>query len=116
MNEQRIFDAARQLDEQCHSDFLDKACGLDADLRNRIEALLAAHAFPDSLLDCPAGDLPSTEAELSRLTAQALPAETQIGNYKLLQRIGEGGMGSVYMAEQLQPVRRVVALKVVKAD
>jgi len=89
--------------------FLAAACGADADLRARIEAMLkdaegaAAFFGPEQELPRPAGTTPLTEGP-----------GTVIGRYKLLQKIGEGGMGVVYMAEQREPVVRKVALKIIK--
>ncbi len=82
--------------------YLDGACGDDADLRARVEALLAAHDEAQGFLESPAVVSP-----------QEGPGSV-IGPYKLLQQIGEGGMGVVYMAEQQHPVRRKVALKIIK--
>ena len=82
--------------------YLDRACGNDLELRAQVAALLAAHERRQPLLDV-------TEDQ-----RHFEPLGTQIGPYKLLQQIGEGGMGVVYMAEQEQPVRRKVALKVIK--
>ena len=89
--------------------FLHRACNADADLRQRVDALLAAHDGAEDVLRLP----------YSRRTVEAAPViregpGTIIGRYKLLERIGEGGFGVVYMAEQQHPVRRKVALKVVK--
>jgi len=82
--------------------YLDGACGDDADLRSRVDALLDAHDAASGILDSPA------------VEGTREGPGTTIGNYKLLQEIGEGGMGVVYMAEQERPVRRKVALKVIK--
>ncbi|MHC4448635.1 MAG: protein kinase domain-containing protein [Planctomycetota bacterium] len=100
---EEIFDEAlRKEGEAARSAFLDGACGIDADLRTRVDALLRAHDEAGEFLQSPA-------------TAAAFEGPgTQIGRYKLLQLIGEGGMGAVYMAEQLEPVRRKVALKIIK--
>jgi len=87
---------------------LDQACGSDPELRHAVEALLRGHEQQNSLLDQPAASS-ATAAELKT----AGPG-TVIGPYKLLQQIGEGGMGVVWMAEQTQPVHRKVALKVIK--
>jgi tetratricopeptide (TPR) repeat protein len=91
--------------------FLDEACGSDAELRRRVEQLLDAHDEP--------GSQPLRPRQTPDEAPPAEPAETVgtiiAGRYKLLQLLGEGGMGCVFMAEQMQPVRRVVALKVVKA-
>jgi serine/threonine protein kinase/tetratricopeptide (TPR) repeat protein len=88
--------------------YLDQACGEDLDARQRVERLLAAHCQAGSFL----GALPPVVAATIDLPAQTLG--TMIGPYKLLQQIGEGGMGTVFMAEQMHPVRRKVALKVIK--
>jgi len=90
--------------------FLDAVCGKDGPLRARLEALLRHHS-EDGFLEEPAADLEGT------LVSEPLVREsagTVIGRYKLLQKIGEGGMGVVYMAQQEEPVRRRVALKIIK--
>src|SRR4029077_7584289 len=92
--------------------FLAAACGTNVELRQRVEVLLQAQANPGSFLQVPA------PGNRNSPTIDQPPVErlgTQIGPYKLLQQIGEGGMGTVYMAEQAQPVQRKVALKVIKA-
>jgi serine/threonine protein kinase len=86
--------------------YLDGACRGNADLRARVEALVAAHEKAGDFLDLP--DVRPAEED-----PQEGPG-TRIGPYKLLQLIGEGGMGAVYMAEQEEPVRRKVALKIIK--
>lgn len=106
---QAIFQRAVELDspEQI-GDYLDNACGDNRELRAEVEVLISSHRG--------AGDFLGGSA--SQATVDLRPTEkpgTQIGRYKLLQQIGEGGMGSVYMAEQINPVQRMVALKVVKA-
>jgi serine/threonine protein kinase/tetratricopeptide (TPR) repeat protein len=88
-------------------EFLDAACGGDAVLRERVEALLKAHGQYNQLLDGE-GFVATIDQPLSERPG------TQIGTYKLLQQIGEGGFGIVFMAEQVEPVRRRVALKVIK--
>lgn len=99
-------------------DFLNQACQGDADLRQQVEALLRVHDEPDSLLDQQRINLraPLDLAELSAITIDqpATNVGATIGPYKLVEQIGEGGMGLVFMAEQQRPVRRLVALKVVK--
>jgi eukaryotic-like serine/threonine-protein kinase len=90
--------------------FLAEACGGDPGLRARVEALLAAHENPDSFLEpCRAGLVPTVDEPAVSERPGAV-----IGPYKLLEPIGEGGFGVVFMAEQLQPLRRKVALKVLK--
>jgi WD40 repeat protein/serine/threonine protein kinase len=91
------------------SRFLDEACGSDSKVRERIEALLRAHSKAGGFFG---GQSPAPEA--TELPAISEKAGVAIGPYKLLQQIGEGGMGVVYMAEQTEPVRRKVALKVIK--
>jgi WD40 repeat protein/serine/threonine protein kinase len=98
--------------------FLADACGLDADLHAAVERLLAAHDDPASVL--PSSDAPNGTGAYTPDPSSAGPTATErpgtrIGPYKLLQSIGEGGMGAVFMAEQERPVRRMVALKVIKA-
>jgi eukaryotic-like serine/threonine-protein kinase len=105
--------------------YLDAACRGDTDLRARVEALLRSHVEAgDFLAAPPTADTPGPDPDRPRETGEAadvplhrLPAEgvgAWIGPYKLLQEIGEGGMGVVFMAEQERPVRRRVALKVIK--
>jgi len=84
--------------------FLDEACAEDAGLRERVEALLGAHAAGDSLGPVQAG--PGVLDDLH-------PGD-QVGNYRLVRELGQGGFGRVFLAEQLQPVRRHVAFKVIK--
>src|SRR5438045_1369739 len=92
------------------AEFLDKACAGNAHLRGRLEALLAADAVSGAVLDrLPLGLAPTAGFEPIIEQPGSL-----IGSYKLLQQIGEGGMGLVFMAEQLQPVKRKVALKIIK--
>jgi WD40 repeat protein/serine/threonine protein kinase len=110
MNEESIFAAAITKTPEERGAFLDDACGSDQELRARVEALLEAHDSPDSFLDSPAPNLKETSG---RTPVTGRPG-TQIGPYKLLQQIGEGGFGVVYMAEQREPVRRKVALKIIK--
>jgi len=89
--------------------YLEQACPGDAELRARLEELLQAHREAGSFLQEPSPRPVATVAEPIR----ERPG-TVIGPYKLLQQIGEGGMGVVWMAEQTQPVQRKVALKVIK--
>jgi hypothetical protein len=126
--EEELFDAARELhDHDARMAFLDRVCEGDAVLRARIEELLAAEAeaerfFADGSL---AMSLPGASAPASWSASTASEAAPQgvldeesvgmrIGRYKLVQKIGEGGCGVVYMAEQEEPVRRRVALKIIK--
>jgi serine/threonine protein kinase len=99
--------------ENCAPDqwgaFLDEACAGDQELRRRVEILLRAHQVSNSLLDCPPPVLSATVDD----PISERPG-TMIGPYKLMEQIGKGGMGLVFVAEQQQPVRRKVALKVIK--
>jgi serine/threonine protein kinase len=85
--------------------FLDEVCADQPELRQRVERLLRSHRHEDSFLHSSVTiDQPATEA-----------AGTVIGPYKLLEQLGEGGMGTVFLAEQTQPVQRKVALKLIKS-
>ena len=89
-------------------EFVDGACTGDAPRRERIERLLAAHRLADSFMAVPAAPLLDVGSSSIDLTG------VLIGRYRLLEQIGEGGMGVVYVAEQTEPVRRRVALKIIK--
>ena len=104
-----IFLEALEIDSpQCRSDYLQRACAADKDLRARVERLLAADSNAAHFLESPAfpADLVSLDVPIIEGSGDV------IGRYKLLQQIGEGGMGLVFMAEQVSPVRRTVALKI----
>ncbi len=111
--EEAIFQAAVQLAGAERATFLNGACLGDPALRQRLEALLAAHDEPDDLSpkDKPAA-VATMKLELSDAPDEAI-GQT-LGAYKLREKIGEGGCGVVYVADQEHPVRRRVALKVIK--
>ncbi len=105
-----FFAALERESPEARSAYLDEVCGSDPDLRRRVERLLDAQSKVGNFLDAPAAG-----ATLTLAPPQAIEGPgTAIGPYKLLEQIGEGGMGVVYMAEQTQPVRRKVALKIIK--
>jgi len=100
-----LFEAAVALETDAQrADYLNRACP-DPQLRQEVEALLEAHRHPDSLFAEPTVRVETTPAE---------GVGTLIGRYKLLEALGEGGFGAVWLAEQKEPVRRKVALKVIK--
>ncbi|HEV3312577.1 MAG TPA: protein kinase [Chloroflexota bacterium] len=110
MNEASIFAAAvEKTSDQERAAYLAEACAGDEKLRRRVEILLRAHAEPDELLDQSAAKIGTVN-----YVPLAEGPGTVIGPYKLLQQIGEGGFGVVYMTEQTHPVRRMVALKIIK--
>ena len=100
-------DAAEIADPAARAAFLDSACGKDVVLRQRVERLLAAHAGAGGFLR-PVSDTTTAEVRAEK------PGD-RIGRYRLIQRIGRGGGGVVYLAEQEEPLRRKVALKILKA-
>jgi serine/threonine protein kinase/tetratricopeptide (TPR) repeat protein len=109
-----VFNAALQLTPRQRSSYLNEACGDDTQLRHQVEVLLQAHESAGTFLEAPAVD-----PEVSSMVVRVSQARTEvpgdrIARYKLLQQIGEGGCGIVYMAEQEAPVRRRVALKIIK--
>ena len=110
MNDREIFAAAIKLTGDQRAAFLDAACDHDESLRQQVEELLSAHEDSN-------GPLPyMNDREVQATQAHSVHAEsgTQIGPYKLLEEIGEGGMGSVWVAEQSKPIRRRVAIKLIK--
>lgn len=105
--ERELFSAALEMAEEERSKFLRDACGDDLGLFERLQNLLRSYQKESRFLKTPS---PET---LEEARIQEGPG-TQIGRFKLLEMIGEGGMGIVYMAEQSEPVVRKVALKIIK--
>src|SRR5271166_6341269 len=104
-----IFVAALKLAPDQWEGHLAEACGGDDELRSRVRDLLDANAEAGSFLESPASEAAVTVDEPMREGPGTI-----IGPYKLLEQIGEGGFGLVFLAEQQQPVRRKVALKILK--
>jgi eukaryotic-like serine/threonine-protein kinase len=108
VTEREIFHEALEItDAGERSAYLDKACAGNAALKQHIEGLLEIHSQLGSFLEVPVAGMAA---------ASSLPDQpgAMIGHYKLLQKLGEGGMGVVWVAEQQKPVKRRVALKVIK--
>ncbi|MCR9296289.1 MAG: serine/threonine protein kinase, partial [bacterium] len=107
-----LFAAAIEVPPEERVAFMDHECGKDQQLRERLAGLLRAHDRSQHPLDQPANqldDLAATHAASSELVGSIIA-----GRYKLLEQIGEGGMGTVWVAEQTEPVTRKVALKLIK--
>jgi serine/threonine protein kinase len=121
MSERTIFlTALDKGDPTERAAYLDEACAGDAPLRERVEALLWSHEQAGSFLDQPPGEAGAT-GDQARATETETPSGgppdgpgSHVGRYRLLEEIGEGGMGSVWMAQQTEPVRRLVAVKLIK--
>src|SRR6516164_7904976 len=109
-----FFAALEKKDAGERAAYLDKACNGDPDLRRCVEKLLAAQPRVGEFLQAPAAGLPAAPKDATVDHAADERPGTILGPYKLLHEIGEGGMGTVWMAEQTRPVKRRVALKVIK--
>src|SRR5262245_53585964 len=117
MNERDIFIAALETDEPAQRQaYLDEVCADQPELRQQVENLLRLHEGAGSFLQNPAAESAATRT--IQAAAEPPPPEaagTVIGPYKLIEQIGEGGMGTVWMAQQTEPVKRLVAVKLIKA-
>jgi serine/threonine protein kinase len=124
MSDETLFERALQLPANERITMLDRECGEDAALRARVEALLQADSHPLPLLDYstpnasnPTQTFPPRNDDQTEWSVNARNATNTVlaGKYKLLERIGEGGMGEVWLAQQTEPVKRQVAVKLIKA-
>src|SRR3989454_2355568 len=115
-SEDEIFEAALQhATREKRAAYLNEACGDDARLRERVEALLKAHDQAGEFLEqAPAGVSAKTFVVTTGMVPVTEGPGDRIGRYKLRENLGEGGCGVVYVVEQEEPVRRRVALKVIK--
>ncbi len=117
-----LFRAACEMAPDARAAFIEEACAGDTKLRAEVEALLAHDEQHPSFLETPqtleAPSNPGHKTRTGKSPAAAAAGRTthpeQIGPYRILEKVGEGGMGVVYVAEQREPVRRKVALKVIK--
>jgi WD40 repeat protein/serine/threonine protein kinase len=114
-SDREIFQQAVALPPEDRAAYLDKACGENAELRREVESLLEAHGQVSDFMEQPAVD---RSIDSNVLTAGYEPLSERLGSvigpYKLMEQIGEGGFGLVFVAEQQRPVRRKVALKIIK--
>jgi serine/threonine protein kinase/tetratricopeptide (TPR) repeat protein len=116
MNEESLFAQALEIsDSTDRSAFLNRACQGDHVLFQRIGRLLERHASAGSFLERPTDESSNTTIFVPDSKSKVDAQGTMVGPYKLIEVIGEGGMGTVYLAQQTVPVKRIVALKVIKS-
>ena len=109
---QQIFlSAVEQHRPEDWEDYLGHACAGNDELRNQVRLLLKAHVAAGSVPGAAAG----RQGQTITYQSAAETAGTSLGPYKLIETIGEGGMGTVWLAQQTEPVKRLVALKLIKA-
>src|SRR5207244_1498849 len=114
--EETLFDLLLKTPEAERATLLDRACEGKPELRKRVEALLKADAVPAQFLaQPPVLDATTGFGATASYAAGDVPGIVIAGRYKLLEEIGEGGMGTVWMAQQSEPVKRLVAIKLIKA-
>src|SRR5262245_622724 len=104
---ERLYHAARELDADQQSRFLDEACRSDAEMRQRVNDLLKQSLGKDNFLNIPAVEFLGLAG-----TASSLAPKTRIGPYEIIDAIGAGGMGQVYKARDTR-LNRTVAIKIV---
>jgi WD40 repeat protein/serine/threonine protein kinase len=118
MTERDIFIAALQQEDKAQRQaYFDEACAGRPELRRQVEELLRLYEGAGSFLQKPAAESAAT-LDFHDAVEERLPTEAPdvvIGPYKLIEQVGEGGMGTVWMAQQTEPVKRMVALKLIKA-
>ncbi|HQR07632.1 MAG TPA: serine/threonine-protein kinase, partial [Gemmatales bacterium] len=126
MNEEALFINALQIKNQSERDiYLQKACAGDDDLRLRVERLLQAHSDASAIMKQP----PTAQSIASAETVLPAPGKSPptehvqatsdklfAGKFKIREKLGEGGMGAVFVADQVEPIQRRVALKLIKGD
>ena len=110
-----IFEDICDLDAAEQQSALDEMCDGDVDLLNEVKSLLAAQQVAGEFLNQPTMDSADSNLAPTLDTVEiAECAGSEVDRYKLLEKIGEGGFGVVYMAQQSEPIRRRVALKIIK--
>jgi tRNA A-37 threonylcarbamoyl transferase component Bud32/tetratricopeptide (TPR) repeat protein len=118
MTERSVFLSALEIDDPAErTAFLDEACGDNPEVRERVEVLLAAHAAAGGFMSRPAVDRvpldPTVGEPAAAGPAEGLSGTLLAGRYELGPKVGSGGMGTVYRAEQVRPVKRSVAVKLI---
>lgn len=109
LNEKEIFNQARAIESpDSRERYLRQVCGDNHEALARVIALLSSFEQAESFLEAPVNELAAT------IESDSEGVGTRIGPYELVEQIGEGGMGIVYMADQHEPIRRTVAIKVIK--
>src|SRR5205823_2643315 len=112
-NIKQIFAQAIEVPPEQRAAFLEQQCAGDAQVRAAVEELIEAHEHAGGFLAGPTIDSSHDTSTTGDAPGPSVPPQ-RIGAYRLIEPIGEGGFGTVYLAEQEHPVRRHVALKVIK--
>jgi non-specific serine/threonine protein kinase/serine/threonine-protein kinase len=108
-----LFYKCLELEPEARSEFLDDSCGEDTELRKELDALLDEVDKPTNLLEQPV--FAAAQSVVAESNRDAIDPGTRIGQYEIISLLATGGMGEVWLAEQKQPVRRRIALKLIKA-